>query len=93
MIELRALTPDETEQALSSHRLGKTESTIGKIADALMDVVDTEGSVFVAGRLPESTINSLRTRMYRKNVVITVRTIKTGDTPGHIILAKRIEEG
>jgi hypothetical protein len=90
MAEITTLDPDETQQALESNRFGKTETMLSKIAASLMGVLDTESSVFVTG-LDESRINSLRTRMYRKHIVITVRKVTRGGTKGHVIVARSIE--
>jgi hypothetical protein len=86
---IETLDPIETEEALAGHRFNN-ESTLSKIAERLMTIVDSEASVFVSG-LTESTINSLRTRMYRRDVTITVRKIIRNGERGHVILAKHVE--
>ena len=85
--EIETLDPVETEEVLAGHRFGKTESMLSKISDHLMSVLDSEASVFATG-LTESTINSLRTRMYRRDVQISVRKVTRNGTKGHVILAK-----
>ena len=86
--EVTLLDPTETDVVLASHRFGKTESILSKIAENLMSVLDTDSSVFVTG-MTESTINSLRTRMYRHDVGITVRKVERNGQRGHVILARR----
>jgi 16S rRNA G1207 methylase RsmC len=88
--DIEVLDPTQTEEALAHHRLGKTESLLAKIADHLSKVVDTDASVFVAG-MNDSTINSLRTRMYRRNTVITVRKISRDGAKGHVIMARTVQ--
>lgn len=88
-MNVEVLDPTQTEEALAGHRFGKTESMLAKIADGLSQIVDSDGSVFATG-LTDALINSLRTRMYRRQTVITVRKIKRGDTTGHVIMARTI---
>ena len=87
MPDVTLLDPVETEAALAGHRYANT--ALGKVAEQLMNVVDTGSSVFVTG-LTESTVNSLRTRMHRNDVQIVVRKVEHDGQRGHVILAKRI---
>jgi hypothetical protein len=87
--QITVLDPQETEATLAGNRFGKTESMLGKIAEALMGVIDTEASVFATG-LNESTINSLRTRMSRRSVRVIVRKARRNDVVGHVLLARSI---
>jgi 16S rRNA G1207 methylase RsmC len=89
MTDIAVLSASETEAALADHRHGKTSSMLAQIATELMKVVDTKASVWVVG-MKDSTINSLRTRMYRRDVVITVRKIRRDAEIGHVITARTI---
>lgn len=84
---IELLDPAETEQALTGHRFGSSE-TLAKISESLMTVLDTDASVFVSG-LNESNINALRTKMARRNVRVVVRKVSGGAREtGHVLLAK-----
>lgn len=88
-MNIEVLSAAETEEALEHHRFGKTQTALAKISNSLLEVVDTEASVFATG-LVESSINSLRTRMYRRDVVLTVRKVSRGGVTGHVIRARKI---
>jgi hypothetical protein len=86
--DIAILDPQETSTLLSGNRLG-TESQTAKIADALMKVIDTDRSVFVAG-LSEGNVNSIRTRMYRNDVKVVVRRAVRDGQRGHVLMARRV---
>jgi hypothetical protein len=88
---IEVLDADETATALAN-RQGKTESVLGKIADSLMGIVGTDESVYATG-LTEGLINSLRTRMYRRDIAISVAKVNRGGAKGHVIKARKVEEG
>lgn len=92
MTDIAVLDPTTTQEVLAGNRFGKTTQMLGQIAAHLEQVVDTDGSVWVTG-LSESTINSLRTRMYRHDVNISVRKATRDEVKGHVITAKRILPG
>ena len=84
--EVTQLDPQETSRVLGNTR---TVGVLGQIAEGLAPILDTEASLFVVG-LNESTINSLRTRMYRKNIKVVVRKVTRDGQTGHILLARSI---
>jgi hypothetical protein len=86
---IETLDPTTTQEVLAGNRYGKTTQMLSQIADALTKVVDTDGSVWVTG-LSEATVNSLRTRMYRHDVNISVRKATRDDAKGHVITARSI---
>jgi hypothetical protein len=92
MTDIDVLDETQTQAALTSHRLGKASSQLSQIAEALTRVVDTNGSVWAVG-LKETAINSLRTRMYRKDIQISVRRVTRGGDRGHVIMARTIKAG
>lgn len=87
MTDIQTLDPHETNALLN----GGNTSLNGRIAAHLMDVIDSPSGVFVVG-LNESTINALRTRMYRHNVKVTVRkaTRPSDGQAGHLLMAKSV---
>jgi len=89
MTAIETLDPTTTQEVLAGNRFGKTTQLLSQIADALTGVVDTDGSVWATG-LTEGTVNSLRTRMYRHDIVISVRKVTRGDERGHVISARTI---
>jgi hypothetical protein len=86
MTGIEVLTPEQTEQALSGHRFGSSE-TLAQIAISLERVVDTDGSVYVDG-LNESNINALRTKMQRRNIRMIVRKVERNGKVGHVLMAR-----
>ena len=54
-----------------------------------MAVVDTPSSVFVTG-LRDPQINSLRTRMYRRDVQISATKVTRREQRGHVITARTV---
>jgi hypothetical protein len=89
MTDIAVLDPATTQEVLAGNRYGKTTQMLAQIAAALSGVVDTEGSVWATG-LTEGTINSLRTRMYRHDMVISVRKATRDGAKGHVITARTI---
>lgn len=85
---IEVLDPAATSAALSGNRFGESE-TLGKIAESLMTVLDTEGSVYVEG-LNESNINALRTKMYRRDVKTMVRKVRRDGKVGHVLTARTV---
>lgn len=90
MDNIAVLDSEETATVIAQTRNGVGASDTAKIARALDRVVDTDQSVFVAG-MNESLINSVRTRMYRRNVKVTVRKAERDGTVGHILIARSVE--
>jgi len=89
---IETLDPTTTQAVLGGSRFGKTTQMLAQIGAELEKVVDTDGSVWVTG-LTESTINSLRTRMYRRDIQITVRLVTRDDVRGRVITARTIKPG
>jgi len=89
MTTITTLDPTETNAALGNARYGTEESQTAQIARALIEVANTDASVFVTG-LTEASMNTLRTRMYRKNMKITARKIERDGETGHILLARSV---
>jgi hypothetical protein len=83
MTEITVLDRTETSTLLDTK---PTESTLMRITDTLMGVIGTGSGVFVVG-LNEGLINSLRTRMYRRNARVTVRKMQRGGETGHLLIA------
>jgi len=89
MSEITLLDPQETSTLLAATNASKEASMLTKITTGLMSVLDSDASVFVVG-LTEGHINSLRTRMYRRNVRVTVRKTERNGEMGHVLIATTI---
>jgi hypothetical protein len=85
MPTIEVLDPKETEQALSGHRFGSS-AVLSQIAQSLVSVLDSEGSVYVEG-LNESNINALRTKMARGKIKIVFRKVERDGKVGHILMS------
>lgn len=84
---IEVLTAADT-QAILRDRPG-VDSQSSQIAEALMQVVDSDNSVFVTG-LTEANINVLRTKMYRRDIRVIVRKVRRDDKRGHVLFAKTV---
>ena len=73
-------------------RSAKSTALLSEISDNIMAVLDSDSSVWATG-LTEGIVNSLRTRMYRRDVQITVRLATRNGERGRIITGRRIKPG
>jgi hypothetical protein len=87
-VTIEVLSPAETEEALKGSPARNEQ--LGELADALMPLIDTDGSVFAPG-LTESTINMLRTKVGRAGARLTARKVRRGSTTGHVLQVRTVE--
>lgn len=88
--EVVVLDPNETSELLAT-RPWQNNTVLADIQTALKQVVDTNGSIFVTG-LTDSRINSLRVRMRRYDMYVSVNKANRDGVKGHVIKARTVED-